>query len=493
MTPCTWSAFERWGLDAVGPKTAGGHPLWGTIAGRFYFNLSTTLSLAACFGSSPLIRELSDQSVGPLPPDATVPLVRLSLRDAVRDAGIREVRVQVTSVVRRRATTRTATLMPKRAADVRAALTTITTDEELAAAWRSSVDPLFADASSLMRFARPEVIRMTIAHRLLRHLIGEDLANAVTTGGEVAHLASLDLLLGLERLHEGAIDRETFAREHGHRGPHEYELSHPRPGEDPEWVDRELRKLEASATAPSALLRARARQCEDAWRDVRARGRVRARAARALARVWAGAARRREHLRSASVHGSWMLRAFVQRAGTLTGIGEDIWYLTLDEIVDVLGGDRTPVEHVSARRAEHDLYASLPRPPTLVRGPFDLVEWARTVQDRQVDLDSPISGWPGAAGVVEATARVIMDLDAADELEPGDVLVTPFTNVGWTPLLLHAAAVVTDVGAPLSHAAIVARELGIPAVVGCRDATTRITSGQTIRVDGAGGTVTVLS
>jgi pyruvate,water dikinase len=70
--------------------------------------------------------------------------------------------------------------------------------------------------------------------------------------------------------------------------------------------------------------------------------------------------------------------------------------------------------------------------------------------------------------------------------------VTTVTNIGWTPLFPRAAAVVTDVGAPLSHAAIVARELGIPAVVGCGNATTRIKTGDRVRVDGGRGAVTVL-
>jgi phosphoenolpyruvate synthase/pyruvate phosphate dikinase len=84
---------------------------------------------------------------------------------------------------------------------------------------------------------------------------------------------------------------------------------------------------------------------------------------------------------------------------------------------------------------------------------------------------------------------VLVDLDDADSLQPGEILVTPLTNVGWTPVLLCAAAVVTDLGAPLSHAAIVARELGIPAVVGCGNATTRIRTGDRIRVDGARGII----
>ena len=76
--------------------------------------------------------------------------------------------------------------------------------------------------------------------------------------------------------------------------------------------------------------------------------------------------------------------------------------------------------------------------------------------------------------------------------QTGEILVTTMTNIGWTPLFPRAAAIVTDVGAPLSHAAIVARELGIPAVVGCTDATARLKTGDRIRVNGGQGTVEIL-
>ena len=79
-----------------------------------------------------------------------------------------------------------------------------------------------------------------------------------------------------------------------------------------------------------------------------------------------------------------------------------------------------------------------------------------------------------------------------DQLQPGEILVTVATNVGWTPLFPRLAAVVTDVGAPLSHAAIVARELGIPAVVGCFNATSILKTGDRVRVDGARGIVEIL-
>jgi len=103
-----------------------------------------------------------------------------------------------------------------------------------------------------------------------------------------------------------------------------------------------------------------------------------------------------------------------------------------------------------------------------------------------------MTGFPGAVGVVEGTARVLRRPEDGARLGDGEILVTTVTNIGWTPIFPRAAAVVTDVGAPLSHAAIVARELGVPAVVGCGDATMRVHSGDRIRVDGGAGTVTVL-
>ena len=103
-----------------------------------------------------------------------------------------------------------------------------------------------------------------------------------------------------------------------------------------------------------------------------------------------------------------------------------------------------------------------------------------------------LTGFAGAAGRVEGLVRCLDSADEGDQLQPGEVLVTTTTNVGWTPLFLRAAAIVTDVGAPLSHAAIVARELGIPAVVGCGNATARLHTGDRVLVDGAHGTVEIL-
>jgi pyruvate,water dikinase len=197
-----------------------------------------------------------------------------------------------------------------------------------------------------------------------------------------------------------------------------------------------------------------------------------------------------------------MVRAWALRAGEMTGLGDDVFFLTIDELLEVLAGDSTATAHIPARKETHARYRELPPYPMIIRGRFDPFQWAADpnrrsdIYDAQapvpISASSTITGFPGASGRVEGLVRHLDDPEQGDQLQPGEILVAVTTNVGWTPLFPRAAAVVTDVGAPLSHAAIVARELGIPAVVGCVTATTRLRTGDRVRVDGGRGIVEIL-
>jgi phosphohistidine swiveling domain-containing protein len=217
--------------------------------------------------------------------------------------------------------------------------------------------------------------------------------------------------------------------------------------------------------------------------------------------VWTRIARDRERARSEVIRYFWVLRTYVVRAGALTGLGDDIFFLDAAEIVRVLRGETIGPRVIAERRRAYAGYAALPPYPGLIRGPFDPYAWAAD-PDRRSDIfvagdrgpaADTVRGFAGSAGVVEGVVRVLTDAADGDQLRSGEVLVTTVTNVGWTPLFPRLAAVVTDVGAPLSHAAIVARELGIPAVVGCGNATMRLRTGDRVRVDGSAGTVEVLA
>ena len=111
----------------------------------------------------------------------------------------------------------------------------------------------------------------------------------------------------------------------------------------------------------------------------------------------------------------------------------------------------------------------------------------------QPGADVLVAGTPGSPGVAAGPVRVVRDPAAFGSLRPGEVLVAPYTNPSWTPLFRTAAAVVVDAGAAMSHAAIVAREYGVPAVMGTGDGTHRLGDGQWVRVDGNRGQVFAVS
>ena len=133
-------------------------------------------------------------------------------------------------------------------------------------------------------------------------------------------------------------------------------------------------------------------------------------------------------------------------------------------------------------------------PPFYIDGQVPpLEEWAlRDAPVEPVVAGEVIAGLAGCAGVARGRARIVTDPGDPRGLEPGDVLVAPLTDPSWTPLFVPAEAVVVDVGAVMSHAIIVSRELGIPCAVSAREASRRIPDGALIEVDGGAGTVTVV-
>jgi pyruvate,water dikinase len=213
----------------------------------------------------------------------------------------------------------------------------------------------------------------------------------------------------------------------------------------------------------------------------------------------------REATRSELTRLVGVIRALFLRAGEVSGLGNDVFFLTVDEVVDVLSGDRSSLKRIAARQEAWDACRALPPLPSWIRGCFDPFKWASDPKRRSDLFDAHlprpsttpsangvIRGQPGSAGRVEGIVQRIDSPGEGDRLQPGQILVASTTNVGWTPLFPRAAAVITDVGGSLSHAAIVARELGIPAVVGCGDATIRLKTGDRVLVDGRRGVVEIL-
>jgi rifampicin phosphotransferase len=506
MTPATWSFIKilmAWNALPSLP----GYPCYGRIGGRFYLNVSMSIAIERLVGISP---RWFLATVGPvfgkLPPVEDIPrprLPRLKLTRLMILALAAQIRRASTS---KRRIPQFLASSPRRCDQLRTEIGQATDAAALARLWPDKVRPLLEEASDMLGAAGLQGPTLASSPRKLAKLVGEaDAALLLSGQADGTSLASLGPALGLARVARGEIDRDTFAREYGHRGPHEAELSMPRPAEDPGWIDNQVAAVRDTAHDAEALLTRQEAARAAAWQRITERDPRKAAAARKIVARWAPLARAREAVRSEVVRAIWVARTWVLRAGKLTGHGDDLFLLELPETYSLLRGDPAPLAAVPARRASYDTYRALPPYPTLIRGRFDPIRWAAD-PNRRIDYYDEhaqpakpaaaadiITGFPGAAGIVEGIARVLRTPDDATQLGDGEILVTMSTNIGWTPVFPRAAAVVTDVGAPLSHAAIVARELGIPAVVGCGDATTRIHSGDRIRVDGGNGTVEVLT
>ncbi|WP_437834391.1 rifamycin-inactivating phosphotransferase [Sorangium sp. So ce1153] len=167
---------------------------------------------------------------------------------------------------------------------------------------------------------------------------------------------------------------------------------------------------------------------------------------------------------------------------------EDIYYLTFDELHEVVRTHQLDDQVVSQRKAEHELNKKL-APPSVITSDGEIVTGAY----KRADLPAgAIVGLPVSSGVVEGRARVLSDMADA-VLEAGDILVTAFTDPSWTPLFVSIKGLVTEVGGLMTHGAVIAREYGLPAVVGVDSATRLIRDGQRIRVNGTDGYVEILT
>jgi len=167
---------------------------------------------------------------------------------------------------------------------------------------------------------------------------------------------------------------------------------------------------------------------------------------------------------------------------------EDIFYLRFQEVQDVVRTNHVDHELIRQRKDELRAYRSL-TPPRVLTSDGETVAGSY----RRDDLPAgALVGLPVSAGTIEGRARVILELAQAD-LEPGDILVTAYTDPSWTPLFVAIKGLVTEVGGLMTHGAVIAREYGLPAVVGVEHATRRIRDGQRIRVHGTEGYVEILA
>ncbi len=167
---------------------------------------------------------------------------------------------------------------------------------------------------------------------------------------------------------------------------------------------------------------------------------------------------------------------------------QDIFYLTFEELHQVVRTNRASSQLISQRKDAFTSYEAL-KPPRVFTSDGEVISGAYRRDDAP---PGALIGLPVSAGIIEGRARVVLELAQAD-LDAGDILITPYTDPSWTPLFVSLKGLVTEVGGLMTHGAVIAREYGLPTVVGVEGATQFIKDGQWIRVNGTDGYVEILS
>ncbi|WP_084489117.1 aminotransferase class III-fold pyridoxal phosphate-dependent enzyme [Nocardia niwae] len=338
--------------------------------------------------------------------------------------------------------------------------------------------------------------------------------SAIDLMGGLAEISHMALQRGIVELHRVATRSgldgrewdealESFLAEQGFHADAELDLTCPRWSEDPQRVRSMIAAMLENGAAPAdpaATLVEQRKRFESESAAVRARVRarpaIRMRFAKALDKQIERMRRylvARERMREFSSQCYAVVRAYVVEAGIrLAAAGalehaDDAFQLTIHELTDLVAGRVQAAGLASViayRRAMYAGYRDLTPPHELGGGV--------TVAAVRAVADGDLSGLGCSPGVAEGTARVITALADIGRLREGDILVTRFTDPGWTPALGLVAGVVTEVGGMLSHAAVIGREYGIPAVLNVAGATSAVRSGQRIRIDGSRGVVRIL-
>lgn len=367
--------------------------------------------------------------------------------------------------------------------------------------WDDILVPKLNDGlASILAESGMSLVPLFGTRKKIAKIAGEDMANRLLTGC-VGVLASMKPMLLLDDVAEGKLTREEYIRICGHRSANEMELMEPRPYEDPSFPDNLLKDRKAGGISLRKILEDQEHSYQEALSEFKSKYPSKSRWIDKETARFIHANDFREDIRSKGVRIFCVFREYCLKAGALNGLGDDIFMLSYGEMFSLLKGDASAVQYIPARKKTYSEYLTYPGFPNLVIGRFDPGEWISD-PDRRYDvyvsgstddgnIPSDVKGFAGASGVVTGTVRVIEDISGIDELNDGEILVTRATNVGWTVAFHKVSAIVTDIGAPLSHAAIVAREFGIPAVVGCRNATTVLKTGDVVTVDGGKGTVTL--
>lgn len=486
-------------LRPVSPATYGmicgitdtlGIPLISNVRGQLYCNISGVCSVLASFGiTGEKAFSIVSDIAGGIPDSSNIPLFPYDKKVLLKKFGgiLKRPRTKKKDG---RPRIKTPQDIDRTGMDIIAEIHNITSPQALFTFWDDHCAPYMKSALSGI-VTGLSVKPLLSSRKKLTSVCGAELAERILSCrcGDGAP-ESLGMLLAIEDVLSGKMTKAEYTARYGHRHADEMELSMPYPYESPDFPDNVIREYKESGVNVLQMKAANEKSSREAEEEFLRQYPSKGKWLKKLLDKYTAAVCGRETIRSSALRLFCVIREYLLKAGELTGIGDDIFMLYLDETRALLGGKKEVLSLIPERRKNYDEQMQMPNFPSIIRGRFVPEEYNAGAQT--TDSTSVICGSAGSCGTAEGIVRVLTSFDDADTIQNGEILVVPAANIGWVRVFPKIAALVTDVGAPLSHAVIVARELGIPAAVNCGNASQLLKTGDKVRVDGSNGKVYLL-
>ncbi|UYP44795.1 hypothetical protein NEF87_001080 [Candidatus Lokiarchaeum ossiferum] len=513
VLPFSWSYMQKSFIDLV--RIIPGIAPIGNICGRLYFNISYMLTMFKIMGKDPeKAAEEFSEMLGKVPKGMSMPTLPYSKLTLIKMLAKNAKSIKKNKAKATKNYSINFPLVPKICAGFFEKIPQLDTKDKLKDFWLEEFFPWALKIRWMMLGPSSKSMEHTSKLRTkLKKIVGEENATILISNlsSDTELLDSMGPIVGLSRVIKGTLSRQEYLYNYGHRSAHEGDISTPRPIEDPKWLDKQLAEFKRSNIDVEKMMEDQKQRYQSVLKQFQTEfPKIAKKMHKDLLQI-ASNSRMREKMRSESVRFGFVLRKFALKVGEITGLGEDLFYLTIDEMLEILSGNESSLQYIPARKKTHAKYNALHPYPVYICGKFDPEAWHSNPQRRTdfysdedeigsisngveyMSKRSHLTGFSGSSGVGEGRVRVLNGVEEGDTFQPGEILVAKSTNIGWTLLFPRAAAIITDIGAPLSHASIVARELGIPAVVGTNDATIELNTGDFVKVNGTLGIVEIIA
>ena len=490
-------------LRPVSPATYGiisgitdfmGIPLISNVCGQLYCNISGVCSVLASFGiSKKKAFSMVSDIAGLIPESMDIPLFPYDKKILMKKFG--NIITHSSKKKKIKLHGSTPDTINQTGMDIIKEIHNITLPQELYTFWSSRCVPYMTSALGAI-ITGLSVKPLLSTHKKLESVCGTELADRLISCRSSDNAPeSLGMLLAVEDVINGKMTKEEYTARYGHRHADEMELSMPYPYEDPDFPDNVIREYKESGADVLQMKAARDKRSREAEEEFLRKYPKKAAWLKKLLDKYSAAVCGRESIRSGALRLFCVIREYLLKAGELTGLGDDIFMLYIEETRELLSGKSGAADKIPERKRIYSEQLAIPNFPSIILGRFVPEEYSADnygAGNTAAGSEKIISGTAGSCGIAEGYVRVLTSSNDADTVEKGDILVVPAANIGWVRVFPKIAALVTDVGAPLSHAVIVARELGIPAVVNCGSASQSLKTGDKVRVDGSSGKVFLL-